>query len=203
MQMNDRRFGPSPSGERGLAFVLFCGAMFFVYFFWIHSPSFPAVEKGAQYAFLAAGICMAGAIAAWRWKRFQSEIVLSPHGVEIRAGGSTPVARTTLVWKDLAALELHVETRPRDADLRFLVFVAGPDAAQPGRRYSVICEGLAAKLPVVMEAIFNAASEQGFRLKGPRPPHVGSWFNGMNWTLERAMAGTSGEEPPGPELHQA
>ena len=183
--------------------VLLCAAVFFVYFFWIQNPYFPEIGIGAQYAFLAAGTCLAAAIAAWRWKRFQSEIVLSAHGVRFQATGGAPVARTALAWAELAALELVVETRPRDADLHFLVFVAGPDAAQPGRRYSVICEGLAAKLPVVMEAIFNAASEQGFRLKGPRPPHVGSWFNGMNWTLERAMAGTSGEEPPGPELHQA
>jgi len=201
--MNHRRFGPTASGERGLAVVLLCGAMFFVYFFWIHSPSFPAVEKGAQYAFLAAGTCMAGAIAAWRWKRFQSEIVLSPHGVEFRAGGSTPVPRTTLAWKDLAALELHVETRPRDADLRFLVFVAGPDAAQPGRRYSVNCDGLEARLPVVMEAIFAAAREQGFRLKGPRPQHVGTWFDGMNWTLEPLLTEGDGMDPRGPDLRQA
>lgn len=201
--MSERRFGPTASGERGLAVVLLCAAVFFLYFFWVHSPYFPAIHTGGKYAFLAAGVCLAAAIASWRWKRFQSEIVLSAHGVEFQATGGAPVARTALAWADLAALELVIETRPRDADLHHLVFIAGPDAAEPGQRYSIICEGLEAKLPVVMEAILATAREQGFAIEGPRPQHVGSWFNGMNWRLEPAKPGPNSNEPSGPEFDQA
>lgn len=176
--------------------MLLCAAVFFVYFFWVQSPSYPEIDKGAQYAFLAAGTCLAAAIAAWRWKRFQSEIVLSANGVTFQAMGGAPVARTSLAWAELAALELVIETRPRDADLHHLIFVTGPDASLPGRRFSVICEGLEAKLPVVLEAIFAAALEQGFAIKGPRPQHVGTWFNGMNWTVEPVSADRPLTEPP-------
>lgn len=201
--MSERRFGPTASGERGLAVVLLCAAVFFVYFFWTKSPTYPDIDKRAHYAFLAAGTCLAAAIASWRWKRFQSEIVLSADGVEFQVTGGAPVARSAIEWADLAALELVIDTRPRVADLHHLVFITGPDATEPGRRYSIICEGLDATLPVVMDAIFTVASKQGFAIKGPRPQHVGSWFNGMNWTLEPAKPGTNGNESASPDLGQA
>lgn len=180
----EKRFGPSTTGETALAVVLALAAGTFLYFFWVIAPDFPRITKSAQYAILAATVCLVSAGAAWRWKRFQAEIVLSAKGVEVHATGDAPVPRTALPWKDLAALEHVVVARPRGGDLRYLVFVAGPGAASPGRRYSIISNGLDADLPVIVEAIAAMAPDHGFRLRGPRPGHVGSWLNGMNWALE-------------------
>lgn len=185
METEEQRFGPSQHGQRSLALIMALAAIAFLYFGWVMWPDFPEVRRSHGYVFLLAGVCLACAVAAYRWKRFQAEIVVSKEGVAFHATGGAPVPRTVLAWQDIARIEHRVEVRPRAHDLRFLVFVAGPQAASPGRAYRIINEGLDTGFATVIDTIGAFASHGGWRLAGPRPRHVGNWFDGMHWRLER------------------
>lgn len=182
--MSERCFGPSKSGEKGLALVLAIAAFAILYFFWVTNPDFPDVRRSSYQVFLVTTVLFVAAISAWNWKRFAAEIVVSEKGIMLHATGGVPVPRAVLPWRDISKLELDVETRPRGGHLRFLVFVSAPDAEKPGRRYSIILEGLEDDIATILEGIALAATDQGYALVGPRPGHVGQWFNGMNWHLE-------------------
>lgn len=187
--MNDRRFGPKEQGERYLAVVLGFGAAGLIYLgafhFGFYLPPDPRADF-TLYTLLIAAVLLIASVAAWRWKRMQSELTVSQEGVRFRSTGLAPIGDTELAWGDIAMIEHRVIMRYRAPDLRYLVFIAGPVAENPDRDYALITNGLEADVPDVMRAIVEDAQDAGWSVIGPRIDHVAAWFNGMNWRLERA-----------------
>jgi hypothetical protein len=184
--LSERRFGPTRQGERAGAVFLALGAAFTLYVVaWLdllHMAPDPRWRGGA-YGLLLAGVLMAGAVAMWRWTPFQAEIVVSDAGVFLKATGRAPQAPMQLPWEAILQIEHRLVPQGRTL-LSVLVFVARREDGRP-REHVIFQNGLEGRFADVVAAIGEAALRNGWQLVGPRVGHVGRWFHGMNWRLDR------------------
>ena len=175
------RFAPVPPGDRALAALLVLVAAFVLWAFWGLMPDFPRITRGTLYVFLLAGACLAGALAALRHTPHQAEVEVTRDGIYLRASGGAPIAAITLGWADIERITFRTMNNSRHV---FLVFTCGPGSPRPGRELALHGRGLSVPLSEVMAAIAAEAEADG--AVGPRPRHIGSWFNGLTWRLEPA-----------------
>lgn len=186
--MIDQHFGPVKRGQVAFACVLGVAAGLVLYLGWVLIPTHPTPDRFYRrndYALLFATILMGLAVASWRWKPYQAEINVSDQGIDFHASGRFPIARTQLGWKKIVRIEHRIQFR----NTRCLILVAAQGAAKPERSFMIPAEALENGLVDVIIAIEAATAANGWRLVGPRPQHVGAWFDGMTWTLEPGASG--------------
>ncbi|WP_227272473.1 hypothetical protein [Roseobacter weihaiensis] len=131
-------------------------------------------------------------VAAWatlQWRPYQSELRINQDGVEMRAWARNPLRRTKLSWDRIARIGHRKTTVYRGPDMMWLVFIEPENESGQARERQFILNGLESDkgniVQHVITALIQGARAQGYEVDGPRPIHVGTWFNGINWTFRK------------------